>query len=77
MYKNKKYRDVHTSSLFLMAYAICWNCWIAGERRAGTIVTPRFPKYAEMGSRRESATYIHEENTPRIYAKPKCNLNKL
>ena len=34
-------------------------------------VTPRFPKYVETGSRRESATYIREENTPRIHAKPK------
>jgi len=34
-------------------------------------VTPRFPKYAETESRRESATYIREENTLHIYAKPK------
>ena len=34
-------------------------------------VTPRFPKYVETGSRRESGTYIREENTPRIHAKPK------
>ena len=35
------------------------------------VVTPRFPKYAETESRRESATYIREEITPHIYAKPK------
>ena len=35
------------------------------------IVTPRFPKYVETESRREPATYIHEENTPRIHAKLK------
>ena len=34
-------------------------------------VTPRFPKYAEIESRRESTTYIREENTTRIHAKPK------
>jgi len=34
-------------------------------------VTPRFPKYGKTESRRESATYIREENTPRIHAKPK------
>jgi len=34
-------------------------------------VTPRFPKYDETESRRESATYIRKENTPRIHAKPK------
>ena len=34
-------------------------------------VTPRFPEYVEMESRRESAMYIREENTPRIHAKPK------
>jgi len=31
-------------------------------------VTPRFSKYAETESRRESATYIREENTLRIHA---------
>ena len=35
------------------------------------VVTPRFPEYAETESRRESATYIREKNTPRIHAKPK------
>jgi len=30
---------------------------------------PLFPKYVETESRRESTTYIHEKNTPRIYAK--------
>jgi len=35
------------------------------------LVTPRFPKYVEAESRRESATYTREENTTRIYAKPK------
>ena len=39
-------------------------------REAGA-VTPRFPKYVETESRRESATYIREENTQRIHAKPK------
>ena len=33
-------------------------------------VTPRFPKYAEAETRRESATHIHKENTSRIHAKP-------
>ena len=35
------------------------------------LVTPCFPKYVETESRRESATYIREKNTPRIHAKPK------
>jgi len=35
------------------------------------VVTPRFPKYIGTESRRESATYICEENTSRIQAKPK------
>ena len=35
------------------------------------IVTPRISKYAETESRRRSATYVHEKNTPRTYAKPK------
>ena len=34
-------------------------------------VTPRFPKYVGTESRRRSATYIREENTLRIHAKPK------
>jgi len=34
-------------------------------------VTPRFLKYAKTESRRESATYIREEITPRKHAKPK------
>jgi len=32
-------------------------------------VTPYISKYAETESRRESATYILEENTPHIHAK--------
>jgi len=35
------------------------------------LVTPRFPKYAGAETRHESATYIREEITPHIYAKPK------
>jgi len=42
-----------------------------GHMDANEIVTPRFPKYVETESRRESAMYIHKENTPRIYVKPK------
>ena len=34
-------------------------------------VTPRFLKYVKKESQRESATYIREENTPRVHAKPK------
>jgi len=34
-------------------------------------VMPRISKYMKIESRRESAMYIHEENAPRIYAKPK------
>ena len=33
--------------------------------------TPRLLKYVKKESQRESATYIREENTPRIHAKPK------
>jgi len=33
---------------------------------------PRFPKYMESESRRESATYMREENTSHTYAKPKA-----
>jgi len=34
-------------------------------------VTPRFPKYARAETRRKSAMYIREKNTPRIHAMPK------
>ena len=35
------------------------------------LVMLRFSKYVKTESRQESATYIHEKNTPHIYAKPK------
>jgi len=37
----------------------------------GIIVTPRFLKNVKTEPRRESATYIREENTPHIDAKSK------
>jgi len=38
------------------------------------LVIPRFPWYMKTESRWESATYIREENTPRMHAKPKKTL---
>ena len=35
------------------------------------VITPCFPKYGEVESRRRSATYIREENTLPIHANPK------
>jgi len=32
---------------------------------------PAFQKFARVETRRESATYIREENTLRVHAKPK------
>ena len=41
------------------------------DRIYSPCVTPRFPKYVEVELRRRSATYIREENSSHIYAKPK------
>ena len=47
---------------------------LRGTLREGVLKMSHFPKYVKMESRRESATYIREENTSRIHAKPKVCL---
>jgi len=39
-------------------------------RRECPTVTPRFPKYAEAETRRESVTHTRKKTTSRIRAKP-------
>jgi len=59
-------KDKQSSSSSIIAEVMTARGMSSNHRKS---VMPRFPKYAEVKTRRESATHIRKKNTSRIRAK--------
>jgi len=71
-YKHSEYTTPQLNPLHKRQHKANWDNKLLVIKRSQTLsVTPRFPKYVETESRRESATYEREKNTQRTYSKPK------